>query len=362
MAGFFIFKRIFTIVIVLIMSSAYANTDLETTLSNKINKHIESNYMPSAVLKVQSTKHNLNILKSYGDAKINTIYDLASISKVFTGIAIMGLIDQKILNLSDKLSEFTNGKKKLITLEMILRHRGGLRAANYLSDFTNDREQTWRNIFNVSLKETPGKKFIYSDIGFMILGRIVEKYYGSLDQYLKEKLALALNLENTSYGVADTALLERTAQTISLAELGLVHDPRSRKLGGIAGHAGVFSTIKNLHKVITMLKTCDEALIFSLMSKETCLSMTRSHTSLRGLGVDIESGYSNSLRGDYLSRESFGHSGYTGTSFWADKENDIVIILLTNRVRSGDDSLIKKKIIELRRFIANEVGKSVIGY
>jgi CubicO group peptidase (beta-lactamase class C family) len=356
MTRFFISIFFFSIV-------ACASNPILYNLDALINKNITSRYMPGAVLQVAHLTKGTIYQKAYGKlgvtstkiTTLDTIYDLASISKVVTAMAIMKLHDQGVLKVSDPLSkyfqEYSKDKKSLVTIEMVLRHRAGIAAVNYLADFVVTSE-IWPKMKSLPLVRIPGESFIYSDVGFMLLGRLIHELTGSLDEYVKREIFQPLKMNATSYGPRLDP--KNTAHTSTLELAGQVHDPRSGKLAGIAGHAGVFSSAADFSKLVVELGACSGR----VLKRSTCELMSKSIAGTsRGLGVDIASAYSSSLRGDIFEEgQGFGHSGYTGTSFWMDKKSGIYIILLTNRVQSGDSRIYKKKIIELRRGIANLVG------
>lgn len=353
MARFFIFYFLFYSCIAF---SAYSNID--TIITSSINK----GHIPGAQVLISKDSKTI-YHKAFGtlsdramsSVTSQSIYDLASISKIFTALSVLILHDRGVLKISDPLSryfvEFDEGDKKDVTIEMLLRHQSGMPAVNYLRDF-DEPKFIWEKMKNLSLVRKPGENFIYSDVGFMLLGRLVEELDSSLDTFVEKNILEPLQMTQTSYGDFTINNLDRVAVTTDLDNRGVVHDPRSQKLSGVSGHAGVFSNAFDLNKLISEIANCNGR----VLGKEACHLMKTSGNFGRALGLDINSRYIESLRGDYFKVSGgFGHSGYTGTSFYHDKESKSTIIILTNRVFGGDTNESKKAISELRKLIANEV-------
>lgn len=331
------------------------------SINNIVNEYISKSNITAAQVLIS---HNSIIVhqQSYGRrgnefsdiVDENTLFDLASISKVFTATAILKLHDYGVISIDDYLAkyfdEFEIGDKKQITIEMLLRHTSGIRAANYLSDF--DYEDVFSRMMRYPLVQPPNSQFIYSDVGFMLLGHLIEKVTGmSLDNFINQEIITPLNLKSTTY----KPKVNNIAHTTDEANAGIVHDPRANLLNGAAGHAGVFSNASNLLKLIDEILFCRE----KILSADTCAQMKIADFSGRGLGVDVDSKYVNALRGDIFNKNGFAHSGYTGTSFYANNDKNLIIIILTNRVFGGDTDESKKYISKLRRVIANEVASLI---
>lgn len=355
MARFFIF---------LISVYSFAALSAFHNIDSLIISKIKQGHIPGAQVLV-SKDHKVIYKKAFGtlsdDAKtsvtLKSIYDLASVSKIFTAMSIMILHDRGVINITDPIGdyfdEFNSGDKKVVTIEMLLRHQSGVAAVNYLRDFDRP-ELIWQKMKSLPLVRRPGEKFIYSDVGFMLLGRLVEELDSSLDDFVEKNILTPLKMTQTSYGVVSPNRLARVALTSNLDNRGIVHDPRSQRLNGISGHAGVFSTASDLNKLVTEIANCNGV----ILSQKSCQLMKVSGEFGRALGLDVNSRYINSLRGDIFNiAGGFGHSGYTGTSLYFDKKTKSTIILLTNRVFGGDTSESKSAISELRKLLANEVAK-----
>jgi uncharacterized protein YbbC (DUF1343 family) len=265
---------------------------------------------------------------------------------------------------SKYLPEFAAEGKQDITIEQLLLHRGGLIADNPMKDFEQGKEKSWEKILSMRPTYPPGTRFVYSDVSFMVLGRLVEKVTGqSLDQFAKAEIFQPLGMKDTGYNPS-SSLQDRIAPTQQRDGkwmLGEVHDPRAYALGGVAGHAGVFSTAGDVARWCRMLLNGGELDGHRILSQATVQQMTAEHClpdgkGCRGYGLDIDSRYSNSVRGNLFPRHtSYGHTGYTGTSYWIDPVDDCFVVLLTNRVHPNDTRRTTRATSHLRRAAANAV-------
>jgi CubicO group peptidase (beta-lactamase class C family) len=284
------------------------------------------------------------------DKKIKTkkddIFDLASISKVIgTTSAVMKLVENGQLSLDDHAvtyvpqlqgpDEINTELKKTITIRHLLTHTAGFEPFRLFYEMDCSVEARWDSVFQSELQSKPGEKTVYSDIGLMIMGKIVEAITGMPeDEYLKKTVFQPLKMKDTGYN-PDPSLLDRIVPTeIKNGELihGYVHDENTHSLGGVAGHAGLFSTAPDLSRYCRMMLHGGELDGVRMFKPETIdLFTTRidEHSS-RCLGWDSPEGESSG--GIYISPHSFGHTGFTGTSLWIDAENKVYVILLTNAV------------------------------
>ncbi len=290
---------------------------------------------------------------------LDTVFDLASLTKpLATGTAIMRLIEQGKLRLEDKvvqhLPEFGKHGKEEITVEQLLLHTSGLIADNALADYLNVKAQAIQNIYDLKLRNKPGERFTYSDVGFLVLGFLVEKLSGqTLDEYCYQTIFAPLGMNETCFRPGPE-LSRRAAATENEKGTwlrGVVHDPRARAIGGVAGHAGLFSTADDLTKYALLLLRQDE----KLLQRKTLDLFTTPRAvpgGTRTLGWDARTGFS-SPRGKYLG--GFGHTGFTGTSLWIDPTTQTAILILTNRVHPNG----KGNVTPLRSTIANIVGESI---
>lgn len=283
----------------------------------------------------------------------DTVFDLASLTKVVaTTSAVMALIEDGKLRLRDTVVQYwpefgQNGKGK-ITIRHLLTHTSGLASwRNFekeLSDpmgpqIQDHREQVLAGIAGMSLANPMDTKFVYSDLGFITLGEIVRRVSGvPLDQFVRRRVFEPLKMRHTGFN-PDEKLSKKAAPTTMRAGKflqGAVHDGNSAMCGGVAGHAGLFSTADDLAKFAEMLLSSDRTAGTRFpLSPYTVREMTTPHSPpglpVRGLGWDIDTSYSH-VRGDLLPRGSFGHTGFTGTFIWVDPYSDTFIIGLSNRV------------------------------
>ena len=279
---------------------------------------------------------------------LETRFDLASLTKpMATATCVMALVESGRLSLADsvamRLAEFSGEGWKAITVEHLLRHRSGLIADDPLGDYAAGTEEAWRKIAALRPVRPPGERFVYSDVGFMVLGRIVERVCGRpLDEVFEEVVAGPLG--RTTFGFhpasrpAAPELVELTAPTEKFKDdflRGVVHDPRARALGGVAGHAGLFGSAEDVATFAAMMLAKGESAEGRRVLKaETVRGMTDAGESpfgeRRGLGWDMATPY-DAPRGAFAPG-SYGHTGFTGTSVWIDPETDAFVVLLTSRL------------------------------
>lgn len=274
----------------------------------------------------------------------NTIFDLASLTKVIaTTTAVMKLYDEGRIRLdtrvSDVLPAFRGGRKGEVTVEQILTHTSGLPAFLKLIDIVGTREAALDTILRTPLLWGPGDTTVYSDLGMIILAEAVRAVAGvPIDRYLQENFFGPLHMTRTMF-VPPPLLREQAAPTEvdsgwrKALVRGTVHDERAALLGGVAGHAGLFSTAGDLAVFMTMVM---EGGIYGgrrYLKDSTIALFTRrrSPRSTRALGWDTKSP-TGSTAGDRFSPGAYGHTGFTGTSIWVDPDRRMCVILLTNRV------------------------------
>ena len=290
----------------------------------------------------------------------DTIFDLASLTKPFTATCVMRLVERGQVRLDDPvaryLPEFARNGKQEITVRQLLTHFSGLPADLDLKSSWSGHAQALQLADDTAPVIPPGSRFLYSDINYIVLGELVERVSGmSLDRYASEHIFLPLKMETTRFKppadwrprIAPTARDEHG----NLLR-GVVDDPSARRMGGVAGHAGLFSTADDLARFAQALLDRDG----NLLSPVSILKMTTpqqpvNSTVLRGLGWDIDSPFSTN-RGELLPVGSFGHTGFTGTSLWIDPVTQTYIILLSNAVHP---SSLNHAIVSLRTRVANAV-------
>lgn len=285
----------------------------------------------------------------------DTIFDLASLTKpIATGTSIFKLVEAGKLRLSDKvklhLPELTSPSWETITLEHLLTHTSGLPAGNASSDYKEGISQAIKKINELKLLAPPGERFTYSDIGFIMLGEIVEKTSGKpLDQFSRDEIFLPLGMKDTGYNPSET-LKPRIAPTQKEKDgmlRGVVHDPRARLLKGVAGHAGLFSTADDLALYANMILNPDNSKSLSPASIRTMTQARAVPNGWRTFSWDCDTAFSSN-RGELFAKGStFGHTGFTGTSIWFDPASKTAVIFLSNRVHpegKGDATPVRNKV------------------
>jgi serine-type D-Ala-D-Ala carboxypeptidase len=271
-----------------------------------------------------------------------SIYDLASLTKVIgTTTAIMLLYDEGKLKLDDKVitffPEFGGGAKDSVTVQDLLTHRSGLPAGRDLWRLAWSPADAQHLVLQTPLEASPGSRYIYSDLGADVLGFIAERVSGrKLDDLLQERVFTPLGMTDTWYKVPSAAR-ERTAPTATMSVRGYslrgdVHDENAHALGGVAGHAGLFSTAGDLSVFATMMLNKGVYLGTRIVSDTTVERFTARTAGSRALGWDTCAGHNGVGCGRYMSARAYGHTGFTGTSIWIDPERDMFVVLLTNRV------------------------------
>ena len=284
----------------------------------------------------------------------DTIFDVASLTKVVaTTTSVMQLVEQGSIRLNDRVTQFIpefgkNGKSD-ITIRQLLTHTSGLAPDLPLEVEFSGSDEAIRRAIELPPGAPPGQRFIYSDINFFVLGDIVRRVSGErIDRYASEHVFVPLGMRDTMF-LPPESLRPRIAPTercrpvawpcgdASVAFLrGVVHDPTARRMDGVAGHAGVFSTAADLSKFCRMLLAGGRLGSVRVLSPATVAAMTSPATPIgmkdvRGLGWDLDSTYSSN-RGDLFPFGSFGHTGFTGTSLWLDPRSQSYVIFLSNRV------------------------------
>ena len=314
-----------------------------------INDAIEQQQIPGAVLIVG---HNGQVVyrKAYGSRAIiphreamavDTIFDCASLTKVVvTTTALMQLWEQGKFRTADPvakyLPEFAQNGKQDITIRQLLVHYSGLPKDLDLVKKWEGKDTAYRMAFEIAPDEPPGSAFVYSDPNFIVLGALVERLSGEpLNEYAAKHIFEPLGMKDTRF-LPPASWLPRIAPT-ELDENhrllhGVVHDPTARRMGGVAGHAGMFSTAADLATFSQALLDGGRGVLTSAtIAKMTAPQQPVNGTALRGFGWDIDSPLSTN-RGELLPVGSFGHTGFTGTSIWIDSATDTYVVLLTNAV------------------------------
>jgi len=329
--------------------------------------------MPGCVVCI-GRRGKVVMLKAYGKKQLqpselpmttDTVFDMASITKpVATATSVMLLVERGQLKLGQRVSsiipEFAANEKDQITIFDLLTHQSGLLPDNAVKDYENGREEAIKNICELKLQATTGTRFIYSDVNFIVLGEIIRRISGkSVHEFSQENVFRPLGIQETGYLPREElkARAAPTEQRDGKWIQGDVHDPRAHLLGGVAGHAGLFSTAEDLAIYAQMMVSGGEFNGVRILAPQTVATMTRGYkilggsrstiegappnppVYLRGLGWDKRSGYSIN-RGELMTDAAFGHGGFTGTVLWIDPELDLFVIFLSNRVHPDGKGLV----------------------
>jgi uncharacterized protein YbbC (DUF1343 family)/CubicO group peptidase (beta-lactamase class C family) len=339
---------------------------------------IQAKKIPGAVVVVG---HNGRIIfhKAYGMRSLeptrermteDTIFDMASLTKpLITATAVMQLYQDGRFRLDDPISQYlpqfaANGKQD-VTIRQLLTHYSGLPPDVNLSDVWEGKEEGYQRAFASVPLTPPGVRFRYSDINFIVLGALVEKLSGlTLDQYTARYIAGPLGMKYTRFLPPEswkTRIAPTQYDEHGVMLRGLVHDPTARRMGGVAGHAGLFSTADDIAIYAQNLldRLAGHPSNFPLrritLEKMTSPGQPPTGTALRGLGWDIDSPFSSN-RGELFPVGSFGHTGFTGTSLWIDPVSDTYVVILTNAVHPHGPTGINTLRAEVADVVAAAVG------
>ena len=369
-------------------------TNALPSILNALNNAVNEGVFPGAVL-LAARRGEVQIHEAVGYASLkphkipmtrSTIFDLASLTKpIATTTAMMRLVDRGALGLDDPVNrwipEFSGGDKNRVVVRDLLNHCSGLRAweplykeviktANRRAGYVGSPEakrQVMNRIHRSRLVYTPGTKSVYSDLGFILLGDLIERVSAQpLDRFCHGEVFRPLGLKRTFYIKTGShprgkfAATERSEWRRRIV-IGEVHDDNAYAMGGIAGHAGLFGTATDLNRVSQMMLEALRGRSAFVSQKIVEGFVTRQTTpgSSWGLGWDTptESSGAPSSSGRFFSARSFGHLGYTGTSLWIDPEQDLTVILLTNRVHPTSRNI---KIRKFRPAIHDLIVQEVI--
>jgi uncharacterized protein YbbC (DUF1343 family)/CubicO group peptidase (beta-lactamase class C family) len=336
----------------LLSAGALAQPSLDsrlTVVDSIISDAIAQQQIPGAVL-IVGHDGRVAYRKAYGDRALeprretmtlDTIFDCASLTKVVaTTTAILQLWEQGKFRMNDPvakyLPEFAQNGKQDITIRQLLVHYSGLAPDLDLSKPWEGKDTAERMAFEGAPERAPGSQFVYSDINFVVLGALVGRLSGqSLDQYAQQHVFAPLGMNETRYNPPPSwePRIAPTEEDENHRLLrGVVHDPTARRMGGVAGHAGVFSTADDLAVFAQALLDGGRGVLTSpTIAKMTAPQQPVNGMVLRGFGWDIDSPLSSN-RGELLPVGSYGHTGFTGTSLWIDPTTNTYIVLLTNAV------------------------------
>jgi CubicO group peptidase (beta-lactamase class C family) len=374
------------------VSSVVLATEPYDRIAPLVEKAIADKQLPGAVVLVGRGEQVLYRkafgFKTYSPAApvttIDTVFDLASLTKpLVTTTLIMQLVEQGELRLTDPVGKYLKqlnyAEVKNITVLQLLTHSSGLADGFDRRTFWQGKAGLEQQLAKLKLKTKPDQQFVYSDISFILLGLVVEQITGQpLHLLAEQRIFQPLQMKDSRYlpldqPSQDSAYLQRIAPTEQLqgdADYqkllphyaqpylhAVVHDPTALRLGGVAGHAGVFGTADDLALFAQMLLNGGELKgqkVLSPLAVQRLLTPVVIGNQSRALGWDMQTAYS-APKGDLMPAGSFGHTGFTGTSIWIDPASRTYIILLSNRVHPNRNS----SITDLRAKLANVVAAGI---
>ena len=332
--------------------------------------NIAARRLPGAVFRLERDGELYE--KAYGrfsydegaaEVRLDTVFDAASLSKVLsTAPAVLLLAEEGRLDLEAPLvryfPECTGGGREAITVRQLLTHSSGLPAGLPARPAWQGKEAAHRLACTQAVTHAPGTFFRYSDINYILLGQLVERVAGMpLDRFAQERIFGPLGMRDTGYlplgrmAAARIAPTQRGAQSTADASLhgdlapgqllqGAVHDPTVRRMGGVGGSAGVFSTVRDVARFGRMLAGGGMLDGVRILSPESVRLLTTVQSppglALRGMGMDIDSPYAQRPRGSVFPVGSYGHTGFTGCILWVDPQSRAFYVFLSNRVYPDD--------------------------
>lgn len=344
-----------------------------TEVENLMNQAIEDEVFPGSVLLV-GHRNRVVFHKAFGhytydkkspEVTTNSIFDLASVSKVIgTTTASMLLYQDGLLELDYPvkyyLPEFAQNGKEKITIRHLLSHSSGLPAFRPFHTMGTDSAGIIKFILEATPEFTPGTEFVYSDLGMITMQKVIEHITGlPLDEFLRDRVFEPLRMKKTFYNPpiefrADCVPTENDDYFRHRQLQGTVHDETTHILGGVAGHAGLFSTAEDLAKLIYLYVNNGKTGNDQFFRKDVIETFTtvQNEFSTRALGWDTKSPEGYSSAGSKFPNNAIGHTGYTGTSVWIDRDKGLFVILLTNRVQPTREN---RKISRFRPMIHDAI-------
>ncbi|MBM7697080.1 CubicO group peptidase (beta-lactamase class C family) [Salimicrobium jeotgali] len=274
----------------------------------------------------------------------DTIFDLASLTKVIvTTPLILQLVDDREITFKDKVSyfipEFSEGDKSRISVEHLLTHTSGLPAHRAYFKYLNSKKEVVQAVIKEPLVYSPGEKMVYSDIGFILLGHLIEQITGtSLQQLAKKKLFIPLGMAETSFS---PEVSKDCVAATEAGKSGIVHDENAEAMGGAAGHAGLFSSMEDVVAWTTMWNNDGVFNRQEIISSTLIQKIVKEKREGRGMGWEVDN-------------LGYGHTGFTGTSIRFEK--NWTAVLLTNRIHAGRDT----PILEMRKKLYEEIRASLM--
>jgi uncharacterized protein YbbC (DUF1343 family) len=365
-----------------------------------VNEAIKEKQLPGAVVFVgrgdrviyKQAIGNRAVSPSVEPMTENTIFDLASLTKVVaTTTSVMILVEEGRIRLNDRVSTYLPGFERYgkapITVRHLMTHMSGLRPDVDLAYDWEGNDAAIKLAFEEVPGSAPNERFVYSDIGYFLLGEIVSRVSGKpLDQFARERIFAPLGMADTGFN-PPSSLHDRIAPTERCTKYGwpceepdpptgsgqgmqmlrgTVHDPTARRMGGVAGHAGLFSTAEDLSIFCRMLLAGGvykntRVLSPLMVAKMTSPATPTGERNVRGFGWDMDSSYSAN-RGELLPLGSFGHTGFTGTSLWIDPTTHLFVVFLSNRLHpegKGDVTPLRARVSTIAASAIPDVSDAV---
>lgn len=344
-------------------------------MKNKIihflQQEVDAQHIPGAVIHIsyqgkcvlQEAVGYRVLLPERKPMKMRTIFDLASLTKVVATLPlVLKLIERGTFRLDDKVQYFLpHYHTDEITLKHLLTHTSGLPAHKPYYQESLSKDEYIDRICSEPLISKVGERVIYSDLGLILLYKIIEIVTEEkFEDLVKKEIFDPLQMKETGFNLNishDRFAATEYSEKLNYYKIGVVHDENAESMGGISGHAGLFSTIKDLANYTSMIENEGVFQGKRILSSASLLLARENFTPFdeeyRGLGWMLKS-KNNSSCGDLFSKKSYGHTGFTGTSIWFDPEIKLHVILLTNRVHLGR----KEAIIRLRPRLHNLIRAS----
>lgn len=362
------------------------NEETYPFITRKLQQSIENGSTPGVALLIDKNgellyRYAVGYAQQYPEHKDlheRTIFDIASLTKVVaTTTALMLLLQENKIGLDDPVDKYLpEFPHQQTSLHHLLTHSAGLpnwwplyedvqeAAAQRGTDFVGSPEAkqcVLEKLCQIKPLSIPGKHYVYSDLGFILLGFLIEKISGkTLDRYCEEMIFTPLGMSNTFFRKHGDPLPEGEYVATERCEwrhrilCGEVHDENAYAMGGVAGHAGLFSTLDDIRLLMSALRQCyegDETFLSPTIVRDFSRCQSLPKTSSRALGWDTPS-EKDSTGGELLSKTSIGHTGFTGTSIWLDLERKLLILLFSNRVHPSRNN---QKFLKMRPKIHDTV-------
>jgi CubicO group peptidase (beta-lactamase class C family) len=352
------------------------NNNIFSNVDSIILSAIQDSVFPGAVLFI-GNKHNILYKKAYGyrdysenawPVKTSTLFDLASLTKVIaTTSAIMKLYEQQKLDLNaavaNYIPQFAQNGKADVTIRNLLLHNSGFPAGKPFYKFCKTEQEAYDSLYAMPLRYKTGTKTIYSDLGFITLGKIVETISKEpLEVFIHKNFFTPLRMKDTMFNPHDLwiriAPTEPEYNYRMTKKTGKPKNKITQLMGGVAGHAGLFSSAEDLSRIALLFLNKGVYNGKSYLNKSTIklFNTRQSENSTRALGWDTGNGNPNRQISHLFSESAFGHTGFTGTSIWMDPELNLFVILLTNRTYEMTD---RNEINRIRPLVHDEIIRSI---